>query len=174
MGISALLMAFFFDFYFDINDDTLMRDIMSGIYSGTPDGHNMQTLYPLGAAIALCYRIQGFFPWYGAFLFLCQFGCFFAVGARLCALIDAAGAQRQAQAARGTVGNDGMGIGRCFAGKLLCLLGLALFQWGIWLTHMVNVQYTITSGMLVGAAVFLFLTMPRRDVMNVSDRKSVV
>lgn len=149
MGISALLMAFFFDFYFDINDDTLMRDIMSGVYSGTPDGHNMQTLYPLGAAIALCYRIQGSFPWYGAFLFLCQFGCFFAVGARLCAMVDAAK--------------------RRFAGKLLCLLGVALFQWGIWLTHMVNIQYTITGGMLVGTAVFLFLTMPRRDMMNVSE-----
>ncbi|MCX4338400.1 MAG: hypothetical protein OSJ72_02030 [Lachnospiraceae bacterium] len=151
MGISALLMAFFFDFYFDINDDTLMRDIMSGIYSGTPDGHNMQTLYPLGAVIALCYQINGSFPWYGAFLFLCQFGCFFAVGVRLCTLIDVAGTRRK------------------FAWKLLCLLGLVLFQWGMWLTHMVNVQYTITSGMLVGTAVFLFLTMPRGTVKNVSE-----
>ena len=57
MGASALLMGFFFDFYFDMNDDTMMRDIMSGIYSGTPDGHNMQTLYPLGVLIALCYQI---------------------------------------------------------------------------------------------------------------------
>lgn len=161
MGISALLMGAVFDFYFDINDDTLMRDIMSGIYSGTPDGHNMQTLYPLGAVIALCYRIRGSFPWYGAFLFLCQFGCFFAVGVRLCALIDAAGARRQVQAAQATLGNDGMRIWRRFAWKLLCLLGLTLFQWGIWLTHMVNVQYTITGGMLVGTAVFLFLTDSR-------------
>ena len=38
MGAGALLMGFFFDFYFDMNDDTMMRDIMSGIYSGTPDG----------------------------------------------------------------------------------------------------------------------------------------
>lgn len=135
MGASALLMGLFFDFYFDMNDDTMMRDIMSGVYSGAPDGHNMQTLYPLGALIALCYRISGSFPWYGAFLFLCQFGCFFLVGVRICAR-------------------------RRFKGKLFCLLALVLFQWGIWLTHMVNVQYTITSGMLVGAAVFLFLTMP--------------
>lgn len=77
MAVSAFLMSFFFDFYFDMNDDTMMRDIMSGVYSGTPDGHNMQTLYPLGALIALCYRISGSFPWYGSFLFLCQFGCFF-------------------------------------------------------------------------------------------------
>lgn len=150
IGISALLMGVFFDFYFDLNDDTMMRDIMSGIYSGTPDGHNMQTLYPLGAAIALCYRIHGSFPWYGAFLLLCQFGCFFAVGVRLCTLADA------------------------FAKKLLCLLGLALFQWGIWLTHMVNVQYTITCGMLVGAAVFLFVTIPCGAVQNASEDGSKV
>lgn len=77
IGCSALLMGYFFTFYYDLNDDTMMRDIMSGVYSGTPDGHNMQTLYPLGAFLALCYRICGTFPWYGTFLFLCQFGCFF-------------------------------------------------------------------------------------------------
>lgn len=143
MGISAVLMGICFDFYYDLNDDTMMRDIMSGIYSGVPDGHNMQTLYPLGALIALCYRVSGSFPWYGAFLFLCQFGCFYAVGVRLCVLADAAGGSK---------------VRRRFAGKLLCLLGLVLFQWGIWLIHVVNVQYTITCGMLVGTAVFLFLT----------------
>lgn len=135
-------MGVLFEFYFDLNDDTLMRDIMSGVYSGTPDGHNMQTLYPLGAAIALCYRINGSFPWYGGFLFLCQFGCFLAVGVRLCALADTGGTRRR------------------FAGKLLCLLGMTIFQWGIWLIHMVNVQYTITCAMLAGTAVFLFLTVP--------------
>lgn len=160
IGISAVLMGICFDFYFDLNDDTMMRDIMSGIYSGAPDGHNVQTLYPLGALIALCYRISGSFPWYGAFLFLCQFGCFFAVGVRLCALADLPLMQRRAQ-----MGDDSAesGIGGaetrwCFAGKLFCLLILAIFQWGIWLTHMVNVQYTITCAMLAGTAIFLFLT----------------
>lgn len=149
VGISAVMMGVCFDFYFDLNDDTMMRDIMSGVYSGAPDGHNMQTLYPLGALIALCYRISGSFPWYGAFLFLCQFGCFYAVGVRLCALADAAG--------------GGSGTRRRFAGKLFCLLGLSLFQWGIWLTHIVNVQYTITCGMLAATAIFLFLT--DRDIL---------
>lgn len=149
IGISAILMGICFDFYFDLNDDTMMRDIMSGIYSGTPDGHNMQTLYPLGALIALCYRVNGSFPWYGAFLFLCQFGCFYAVGVRFCALADAAGGALE-------------GRGRLLQ-KLICLVVLAAFQWGIWLTHMVNMQYTITCGMLVGTAVFLFLT--GRDIL---------
>ncbi len=158
MGASALLMGLFFDFYYDLNDDTMMRDIMSGVYSGTPDGHNMQTLYPLGAVIALCYRMCRPFPWYGAFLFLCQFGCFFLVGVRMCTLTDVFRVQRGAFRKGSGVG--GGGIRRSFAGKLLCLLVLVFFQWGIWLTHMVNVQYTITCGMLVGTAVFLFLTVP--------------
>lgn len=158
VGLSALLMGFFFDFYFDMNDDTMMRDIMSGVYSGTPDGHNMQTLFPLGALIALCYRVSGSFPWYGAFLFLCQFGCFFLVGVRMCTLADAFFVPKHVR-----TGDDGAGsasMRRRIAGKLLCLMLLAVFQWGIWLTHTVNVQYTITCGMLVGAAVFLFLTIP--------------
>lgn len=163
MAVSAFLMSIFFDFYFDMNDDTMMRDIMSGVYSGTPDGHNMQTLYPLGALIALCYRISGSFPWYGVFLFLCQFGCFFLVGVRLCTLTDVLRARRQTRTgddgAWNTAG-DGSGMRRRIAEKLLCLLALVIFQWGIWLIHMVNVQYTITCGMLVGAAAFLFLTMP--------------
>ncbi len=154
IGAGALLMGFFFDFYYDLNDDTMMRDIMSGVYSGAPDGHNMQTLYPLGALIALCYRISGSFPWYGAFLFLCQFGCFFLVGVRLCTLADFFYLRRQAVSEK-----DG-GMWRCFVGKLFCLLTVAMIPWGIWLTHMVNIQYTITCGMLVGAAVFLFLTTP--------------
>lgn len=160
MGASALLMVFLFDFYFDMNDDTMMRDIMSGVYSGTPDGHNMQTLYPLGALIALCYRISGSLPWYGAFLFLCQFGCFFLVGVRLCTLTDVFFAKKRKTADGG--GAEGNGAHRYFAGKLLCLSTVVFFQWGIWLTHMINIQYTITCGMLVGAAVFLFLTMPAR------------
>lgn len=159
MGASALLMGFFFDFYFDMNDDTMMRDIMSGVYSGTPDGHNMQTLYPLGALLALCYRVSGSFPWYGTFLFLCQFGCFFLVGIRLCTLTDAFFAQKRAVTGRD--GAKSSSAYRRLPWKILCLSVLVIFQWGIWMTHMVNVQYTITCGMLVGAAVFLFLTVPK-------------
>ena len=62
--VNGIVMGICFDFYYDLNDDTMMLDIMSGAYSGGPDGHNMQTLYPLGALIALCYRICGAIPWY--------------------------------------------------------------------------------------------------------------
>ena len=68
-----LFLAVFFDFYYDLNDDTAMRDILSGIYTGTPNGHNIQMLYPLGWCIAMCYRLLPSVPWYGIFLCGCQF-----------------------------------------------------------------------------------------------------
>lgn len=155
MAVNVLLMGMLFDFYYDLNDDTMMHDIISGVYSGIPDGHNMQTLYPLGAFIALCYRVYRTVPWYGLFLCLCQFGCFYLIGVRLC----------------GLWGDVEQGDSRkAFAGKIVCLLVLSLFQWGTWLSHLVNVQYTVTCAMLSAAAIFLFMTMTE----SLSTRQFVI
>lgn len=148
-GISALLMGIVFDFYFDLNDDIMMRDIMAGTYSGTPDGHNMQTLYPLGAFLALCYRICPPLPWYGLFLFLCQFAGFYMIGLRLLGFF-----QREGE-------------------RLYALAALLLFQWGMWLTHMVNIQYTITCAMLGAGAVFWFMTTPSGLSVKEFIRKNI-
>lgn len=149
LGISALVMGIVYDFYFDLNDDTMMRDIMAGIYSGTPDGHNMQTLYPLGAFLALCYRVCRPVPWYGLFLFLCQFGCFYLIGLRLLDFFRGEGE------------------------RLFALAVLLLFQWGIWLTHMVNIQYTITCAMLSATAVFWFMALPSGLSVKAFVKKSM-
>ena len=158
LAVNVLLLGFCFDFYYDLNDDTMMLDIMAGAYSGTPDGHNMQTLYPLGAVIALCYRVWGSVPWYGLFLCLCQFGCFWLAAVRLCALAEQAGGRA---AADGAGARRGFSIGK----KLLLLLVWSLFVWGVCLAHVVNIQYTVTSAMLSATALFLFLTA--RDTDNV-------
>lgn len=147
MAVNVIAMAVCFDFYYDLNDDTMMKDIMSGVYSGMPDGHNMQTLYPLGALIALCYRLCRDIPWYGLFLCLCQFGCFWLIGARLCVLAD-----RRA---------DGK---KSVCSKAILLLILSLFQWTICLGHLINIQYTITCAIMSATAIFLFETS--RDGLN--------
>ncbi len=131
------LMGICFDFYYDLNDDTMMKDIMSGVYSGTPDGHNMQTLYVLGALISLGYRLCRAVPWYGLFLCLCQFGCVYLTGVRL------------------------MGLCRHRKGKAVLLLLLSAFQWSVCLPHLVNIQYTITCALMSAAAIFWFVTTPK-------------
>lgn len=143
VAINVVVMGICFDFYYDLNDDTMMKDIMSGVYSGMPDGHNMQTLYPLGALIALCYRLCRTIPWYGLFLCLCQFGCVYLIGVRLCTL----------------AGKDDEPAD-WVRGKITSLLILTLFQWGVYLLHLINIQYTITCTIMSATAVFLFLTTP--------------
>lgn len=132
--LNILLINHFFAFYYDLNDDVMMKDIMSGVYTGTPDGHNMQTLYSLGALIALCYKVCRPIPWYGLFLCLCQFGSLYLVGVRLLKLSKK----------------------RSF--KIIWLVMLTLFVWSVLLPHLSAVQYTVTSGIMTAAAVFLFMT----------------
>lgn len=135
VNIAAL--SIFFDFYYDLNDDFFMRDIMSGAYTGAPDGHNIQTLYVLGAFISLFYRLCRPLPWYGLFLLLCQMGSLYAVGVRLLRFCHS-----------------------LFA-KAGCMVLLTLFIWGMILPHMTALHYTFISAILAASALILFLTTPK-------------
>ncbi len=164
MLVNVILMGICFDFYYDLNDDTMMKDIMSGVYTGTPDAHNMQTLYILGLFISWCYRLCRTVPWYGLFLCLCQFGCFYLLGMRLMQLAD----RRDASIMIDTIeGEDRTGNaavkGTDRTGKIVMLLVLSLLLWSICLPHLVNVQYTITCAVMSATAIFLFLTTPETD-----------
>ncbi|MBD5453021.1 MAG: hypothetical protein HDR30_01670 [Lachnospiraceae bacterium] len=134
--VNLVLLSICFDFYYDLNDDVMIKDIMAGVYTGTPDGHNMQTLYILGAFISLCYKLCRPLAWYGLFLLFCQMGSLYLIGVRLLKLCQS------------------------HLAKAGSMLFLSMFTWGIILPHIMAVQYTFTCAMLAGAAVFLFLTTP--------------
>ncbi len=123
-----------FDYYYDLNDDVLMKDILAGVYTGTPEGHNIQMLWPVSAFISLLYRIAGRLPWYGAFLCACHFGCFFLI-------------LRRSLTFAGTL-----------PGKLAAAVPEALIFAGLFLPHLVYAQYTVTCTLLGGTAAFLFYT----------------
>ena len=74
LGIFAIG-AYFFDFYYDLNDDMVIKDILAGAYSGTPDGHTNQMLYPIGVLISGLYRLMPQMPVFGIFLCVC-FGAY--------------------------------------------------------------------------------------------------
>ena len=138
--LTAVVFAVFvtgWDFYYDLNDDVLIKDILSGVYSGSPSGYTMQLLYPLGFVLSVLYRGLTV-PVFGIFLILCQFGAVWAVG------------YQSASCCKTRAGK---------AGVLICegLLWIAAFG-----MHFVYVQYTVTAGMLAGAALFWILTAKRR------------
>ncbi|MFI3199924.1 MAG: hypothetical protein R3Y54_00175 [Eubacteriales bacterium] len=139
VGVMLVLiyLASAFDFYYDINDDVLIHDILSGNYTGTPEGCNIQILYPLGMLIAFGYKIVREVPWFGLFVCGCQFGCFYLFLDRIL-----------------TYGKSRLQRG------VLWLLGGSFFL--VFQYHtLVMVQYTVVAGVLVSTAIFLFMTTPK-------------
>ena len=136
---SLLTLLFFgflalrFDFCYDLNDDVLIKDILSGVYSGAPDGHTMQLLYPLGAVLSFLYRLLPV-PVFGLFLIACQ-------GVSVWVIL-----RRTAGMCRGLVG------------RIALPAAESLFLLAAFGGHMLFLQYTVTSGLLAGAAVFWLLT----------------
>lgn len=123
-----------FDYYYDLNDDVLMKDILAGAYTGTPEGHNIQMLWLVSAGISLLYRIAGNLPWYGLFLCFCHFGCFFLILRRSLAFVET------------------------FCGKIFITLTEGLLFGGLFLEHLIFAQYTVTCTWLGATAAFLFYT----------------
>lgn len=146
----ALFLAVKFDFYYDLNDDTMIKDILSGAYTGTPDGHCIQMLYPLSWILALFYRAIPIIPWYGLFLCMCQFFVFFVVASRLMELC----------------GSLRAGILAAVAETVLVL--------GLFLREFVIIQYSVTSGICMAGAVFLFMTTPHIAKVPLFFRKNLL
>ncbi|MDE6620172.1 MAG: hypothetical protein K2K74_06735 [Lachnospiraceae bacterium] len=146
----ALLLSVLFDFYYDLNDDTMIKDIVSGAYTGQPSGYCIQMLYPLAWCLALFYKAIPTIPWYGLFLCLCQFGVVSLAAARL--LLSA-------QRAR--------------AGFVAAVV-LTVLAFGVFLREFVVIQYSVTSGICMTGAVFLFLTTPPIDKPAVFFRRNLL
>ena len=134
-----LLAGLFFDFYYDLNDDVLIKDIVSGAYSGTPDAHSIQMLYPVSLLISLFYRVLPMFPWQGIFLCACHGICFYLIAKRSLSFVEKQSSKAFLLLAEG-------------------LLILTLFLW-----ELVLVQYTITSALLAACACFLVFTSEKKE-----------
>ena len=73
---ASVLLAFIFGlavyqtmgFVYAIADDVIMRDIASGAFTGTPDGHLIFVQYALGWLISRLYLINRSVDWYGFFM----------------------------------------------------------------------------------------------------------
>ena len=146
--VLCVITALFADYYYDLNDDVLMKDILAGIQTGTPTGYNIQMLYPVSAFLALLYRLCRALPWYGLFLCACQWGCLFLFLRRVFLLWEKRGLEEDSVLTERE---------RKWIGPVLFVCaGASVF--GLLERELVYVQYTVTCAMLAGAAVFLLYT----------------
>lgn len=126
-----------FDYYYDLNDDVLIKDILSGVYTGEPELWSVQLLWPLGALLGGLYRLFPGTCVFGFFLWLCQAGSLYLI---LCCSLSYV---------------------KTTAGKALLCAAETLAMGVLLLYHLVFVQYTVTAALLMAAAVSLFVTRAR-------------
>ena len=165
----AILAGNIWTIYYDLNDDSLMAEILSGSYTGTPALRNIQSYYPLTVIMGGLYRLgrtlDGLLPgqisaadagfwseidWYGGFLLLLQYGCLALIAGRLLERLQH--------------------VRKRIAGLGLLLLAAA----GLLVYHYIYLQYSVTVGILGATAAFLFLTMEVENGKSFVRRKDLL
>ena len=128
------IVAVGFDFFYDLNDDVLIKDILSGAYTGTPSGYNNQMMYPISVLIAGLYRLIPSVPWYGIIL---MGGLAASVSIIVYRLL-------------------------CYTLNIWIKLAMSVFAvvliLGVYLDEITNMTYTVVSAMLATAACVWVLT----------------
>ena len=142
------VLAYFFDYYYELNDDYFIKNILSGVYSGTPSAHSIQMLYPLSLILSLLYRINRNISWFGLFLNLCQFGCIALVTERILSFLTK----------------------KWTKAVVICVetAFIATFL----LRELVFVQYTFTCALLAATAAFLLYTSRPADTVKQMIKKN--
>lgn len=146
----VLIPALRFDFYYDLNDDTAIKDILSGAYTGSPSGYCIQMMFPLSWLIAVCYAAIPEVPWYGLFLCVCQFGAVSLIAYRL------------------------LNIMKSRLTRALSLAALAAIALGLFMRELVIIQYSVTSGFCMACASFLFITCEQTQTVSLFLKRNIV
>ena len=138
------------DYFFDLNDDVLMKDILSGAYTGVPESHNIQMLYPISLFISILYRTGVNIDWYGIFLCVCQYFCF------------------------GVIVYESVSAVRSFGKKVIVAAAEFMAILGLFLPHLLYVQYTVTCGLMSATAALLILVSAGKKFISFENIAALV
>ncbi len=132
--LCGLLVYHSMGFLYAIGDDVIMRDIASGAFTGTPDGHLVFVRYILGFVLSRLYLLNGKADWYG---FLMAGAIFLGLSAIL---------YRGLSAGRGLLWKAG------YTGIVLGLFGVSM------VFHAAQFEWTLSAAMLGGSGLYLYVT----------------
>lgn len=122
-------------FVYAIADDVIMRDIASGAFTGTPDGHLIFVKYALGLVISCMYTWNSSVDWYG----------FFMTGVIFLSLA--------AVIYRGLSGQRSLKWKAVYAGITLGVFGCGMFF------HIAQFEWTVSAAAAGAGALYLYVTM---------------
>ena len=151
LAIALFFIYKFLGVYFSSNDDLLIRSILSGDYTGRPDGHVVYLLYPLGFILKSLYTVAPKVTWYELFCVGAQGFCLIILASLL--------AESAAFSSQKTVNKKRLYF-FLFITSFLFLEILLCFDAGF----IIAGQYTALAG-LVGATAFICL-LAKKDIMS--------
>ena len=132
--IAGVLISIAYDFSFSSNDDSLLRAIASGVYTGKPESHLIYIMFPLGCVFKGLYSILPSVEWYGIFMVGMHFLCWYLLVKRVVSCFEAIWE-------------------RIFANVATLLLIVTVD-----LKYMLMHQYTVLAGVIVATAILWIAT----------------
>lgn len=128
-------------------DDIAMKSYISGLATGTPDGHCWFLQYPLSAFLAQLYCLFPQLEWYDLFFIGCIAVCIFLILQRVFHIKER-------------------------KNKIVYLLIVVVSVALLFLEHIINLEWTATAGILGSTAIFRYVTMDQRQqrVFQILDR----
>lgn len=132
--MAVLGISFIFGYVLETNDDAMLRNIVSGWYTGEPEAHMIYVMYPLGYILSGLYKLLPEVSWYDYYMVGLHYLCWFMILVR---------------------------VGGQFGKKLnkiisisLCFVVLVIID----LPYVVMHQYTVLAAILVAVAVLWLIT----------------
>ena len=115
--------------YYSMNDDVMMKSILSGAYTGTPDGHTVYMKYPLSGIISLLYRMTGKVSWFD----IVMVGCFWlSIVSVVLRIVKSR--------------------------RVMLIAGVVSLCFALFLPHLLTMHYTLVAAMVGSSALFLVMT----------------
>lgn len=115
--------------YYSMNDDVMMKSILSGAYTGTPDGHTVYMKYPLSGIISLLYRMTGKVSWFD----IVMVGCFWlSISSVVLRIVKSR--------------------------RVLLIAGVVSLCLALFLPQLLTMHYTLVAAMVGSSGLFLVMT----------------
>lgn len=132
--LTAIFVMSYYNTVLSSMDDVGMRNIISGLYTGTPDGHAYFMYYGLSRILADLYVINSNISWYRWFLLVANYGCMVLLIYRVVEKF----------------------IDDAIKAAVISVLIFLTF----WINNLVFLEWTATTGIMAATAVFWYGTIP--------------
>lgn len=87
--IISIIVNFKFGYVYSTNDDTMLKNIINGNFTGTPDSHMIFIAFPLATVWKLLYSVFSDVSWYDFFMVGLHYLCYFLIVVRLGQQVEA-------------------------------------------------------------------------------------